>query len=330
MEHLVCVSIIVPVYNASKYLCRCIDSILNQTLSDFELILIDDGSNDNSLNICREYADKDKRIILLSCENGGPSKARNLGLEHVRGKWITFVDSDDYVTPDYLHNFFKYNSSDIEAQVVQGYFTMGYNGEEDSTLYPSTKYESHIIREGKRSVYMETNNLLYNWAVWCKIFSTEIIQKNNLRFEEELWCGEDGLFWHKYLCHIKTIIYIPEQGYFYFCPKDFDSISRNGKHQLSTQGYIITSKNYKYISTELQKKFKIGYKYASFLKMFYIKNYFKAVLATEKLSADEMSVLKDIKPRKGYIIPTKKGILFWIANLIPAKLLKYIYTRIKR
>lgn len=330
MGQVVDISIIIPVYNANKYLSRCINSILHQTYSNYEVILIDDGSSDNSLDICNEYAQKDKRIRVLYTTNGGPSKARNLGLRQAKSKWITFVDSDDYVTPDYLNNFIRHNSSDIETQVIQGYHTMGYAGEENMTLYPSTKYEPHIIREGERSQYLERNNLLYNWAVWCKIFSTEIIRKHNLKFEEELWCGEDGLFWHRYLCYVKTIKYIGEQGYFYFCPKHFDSVSRNGKHRLSTQGHIIISENYKYISAELQKKFRIGCECSSFLKMLYIKNYFKAILTVEKSSTDEKYILENIRPSVSYIVPTRQGIIFWIANLIPIRILKYIYTRIKK
>ncbi len=98
------ISIIVPVYNIEKYFHRCVDSILSQTFTDFELLLINDGSNDNSGAICDEYAAKDARIRVFHKENGGVSSARNLGLDNAKGEWITFVDSDDYVKPDYLSN----------------------------------------------------------------------------------------------------------------------------------------------------------------------------------------------------------------------------------
>ena len=89
------VTIIVPVYNAEKYLHKCIDSILTQTYTDFELLLINDGSKDNSGTICNEYAMKDSRIRVFHKENAGVSKARNMGLDNAKGEWITFVDSDD-------------------------------------------------------------------------------------------------------------------------------------------------------------------------------------------------------------------------------------------
>lgn len=96
------VSIIVPVYKAEKYLNRCIDSILAQTFTDWELLLIDDGSTDRSGDICDEYAKKDTRIRVFHKENGGVSSARNLGLDSAQGEWVTFIDADDYILPDFL------------------------------------------------------------------------------------------------------------------------------------------------------------------------------------------------------------------------------------
>ena len=98
------ISIIVPVYNAEKTIRQCVDSILNQEYKYLELILVDDGSKDGSPAICDEYAGKDKRVKVFHKENGGVSSARNLGLNHAQGGWITFVDSDDYIDPDYFVN----------------------------------------------------------------------------------------------------------------------------------------------------------------------------------------------------------------------------------
>ena len=116
------ISVIVPVYNTEKYLPRCIDSILAQTFTDFELLLIDDGSTDNSGRICGEYALKDKRIKVVHKENGGVSRARNLGIDNAQGEYLSFIDSDDYIRPTMYSELIaiadKYNvdlvSSDIE------------------------------------------------------------------------------------------------------------------------------------------------------------------------------------------------------------------------
>ena len=96
------ISIIVPIYNVEKYLRQCLDSIMNQTYQNFECLLINDGSPDNSANICREYVDKDSRFKYFEKENGGVSSARNLGIEYSKGEYITFIDSDDWVDSDYL------------------------------------------------------------------------------------------------------------------------------------------------------------------------------------------------------------------------------------
>ena len=324
------ISIIIPVYNVEKYLQRCLESILVQTYQNFEVILVDDGSTDNSGVICDEYAHKDKRIKTIHCKNGGPSKARNIGLDEVKTAWVTFIDSDDYLTPKYLENFLKHNNTDIYTQVVQGYYTIGHNGTEDDTLYPCTLYEYHVAEIGKHSSYIEKNNLLYNWAVWCKIFSIDIIRKNNIRFEEDLWCSEDGLFWHNYLCCIKKVIYIEEQGYFYYCPRIYNSVSRNGAHKFTTQNFITLSRNYKQISEILPKKFCMSRKYASFLKMYYLNNYYKAILTSKELASEQHEKLKEIRPSKAYIVFNAKGLVFWFINLFPINFTRFLFSLIRR
>lgn len=103
------ISIIVPVYNAEKTLHRCTNSIINQLYQNWELLLIDDGSTDNSSVICDEYVRKDKRIRVFHKENGGVSSARNVGLDNAEGEWITFIDSDDWVENNYLSNLYQNN-----------------------------------------------------------------------------------------------------------------------------------------------------------------------------------------------------------------------------
>ena len=96
------VTIIVPVYNTSKYLNKCLDTLLAQTYENIEIILVDDGSTDNSLEICKSYEEKDKRIVVISKANGGSSSARNVGLDAAKGSYVGFVDSDDYVDGDFV------------------------------------------------------------------------------------------------------------------------------------------------------------------------------------------------------------------------------------
>ena len=132
----VMISVIVPLYNVEFYLRRCINSILNQSFVNFELLLIDDGSIDTSGIICNEYAEKDRRIKVFHKENGGVSSARNVGLANAKGTWIAFVDADDWVEPDYLKNLIDHvdDSIDLVISYTQRY-TKGANFRKE--IYPS-------------------------------------------------------------------------------------------------------------------------------------------------------------------------------------------------
>lgn len=137
------VSVIVPVYNVEKLLQRCIDSILAQTFTDFELLLIDDGSKDKSGEICDEYAAKDSRIRVFHKQNGGVSTARNLGIDKAQGEWIYFVDSDDIVLPSALGTFCSLIYSDSEL-VMAGFYT----SDENNTVREQRK----MVRQCELSV----------------------------------------------------------------------------------------------------------------------------------------------------------------------------------
>ena len=120
------ISVIVPIYNSDQYLDRCIQSVLAQSFRDFELILIDDGSKDNSFIISKQYADSDSRIVLVRQDNGGVSSARNHGLDLATGRYVCFIDSDDYVCEDYLEKL--YTKAGLKAELVfsgMNYFHAG-------------------------------------------------------------------------------------------------------------------------------------------------------------------------------------------------------------
>ena len=127
------VSIIIPVYNTSKYLHRCLDSILNQSYENFECICINDGSTDNSLEILEEYAKKEKRIIILSQKNSWASVARNYWMENAKWKYITFVDSDDFIKKDYIEQFVKAFSKWDYDMVIWWYIK--YTGKSESNVF---------------------------------------------------------------------------------------------------------------------------------------------------------------------------------------------------
>lgn len=204
------VSIIVPVYNTEKYLHRCIDSILSQTFIDFELLLIDDGSKDSSGAICDEYASKESRICVFHKENGGVSSARNVGLDNAKGKWITFVDSDDWVESLYLEHLMMENAN---ADLVIAYATVIHaNGNSEKEFYPA-----QTITTGNFSLLFEEHAMSWHTSPWSKLYKTQLIQKYSLRFEENIHLGEDALFLYTYMLFSDVINVSCHTDYCYRC-----------------------------------------------------------------------------------------------------------------
>ena len=211
------VSIIVPVYNAEKYLDRCIKSILNQTLREFELILIDDGSKDNSGIICDTYAVKDNRITVVHKQNGGPGAARNAGLEIAKGEYITFIDSDDYVDENFL-------LSAYEAAIAKGYdlYICGLVIEtyEHCKIIETNENTAKVEKEYTAKTLMEDINVNYPLLCisgpWCKLYRSQIIKDKEIRFDTALSLGEDSCFVMQFLHEAKNIIFSPEIFYHYY------------------------------------------------------------------------------------------------------------------
>lgn len=179
------VSIIVPVYNVEKYLNQCIDSLINQTYKELQIILIDDGSSDESGKICDEYAKKDKRIEVIHKENGGLSSARNMGLKKVRGEYVAFIDSDDYVLDHFVETLVR-NIEKNQADISMcGSVCMDESGK---YLFADRYLEKCYI--GKEIV--DAFILPLKTAVWNKLFRTLYIGSN--RFPEGRIHGEDLVF----------------------------------------------------------------------------------------------------------------------------------------
>ena len=222
------IGVIVPVYNAEKYLCQCIDSILAQTFADFELLLIDDGSKDNSGAICDEYAEKDKRIRVFHKENGGVSSARNMGLDKAKGEWITFVDADDYLYKDAFESLLKKSHADL---IVGGYVHVGILSKKKKILLPDDR---KIVIKGEGDILGEVM-ACYLTTPWCKLFRKNIIRDRNLRFDSSLSYGEDTDFVFQYVCWIDTIQFVSQAVYCYhdaevdcIC-RDFDLLAQRAK-----------------------------------------------------------------------------------------------------
>lgn len=207
------ISVIVPVYKAEKYLHRCVDSILAQTFTDFELLLINDGSPDNSGAICNEYATKDSRVRVFHKENGGVSSARNLGLDNAKGEWVTFCDSDDYVTPDWLAAYEIAINKNVDI-AIQGICYINESKIQPKEISPQTSYTIN----GKRKLIIEQTNQCILCYVVVKLFRKDIIDKYNLFFNEEIALWEDAVFVAQYLEHVNSFICANTIGYHYYLP----------------------------------------------------------------------------------------------------------------
>ena len=183
------ISIIIPVYNVENYLHQCVDSVLAQTYQDFEVILVDDGSPDNCPKICDEYAQKDSRVHVIHQKNSGVSAARNNGIEHAKGEWITFVDSDDWVSKNYLENFeIDKSAADI---IVQGLQYINHNTAE---VHEYKELENNIFDKHSASSIVINNDLLMQGYPVCKAFRKNFLEKHNLRFDITLSTHEDIIF----------------------------------------------------------------------------------------------------------------------------------------
>lgn len=182
------VSVIVPVYNVEKYLGKCIDSILNQTFSDFEIILVDDGSPDNSGAICDEYAKKDDRIKVIHKTNGGVSSARNDGISEANGDYIMFVDSDDFIEPQMLEAMLPTEDEDI---IFCG-FRYVYDDRTEERLIESFCLISKEEFINKYYIDSEMTNVIS--GPYNKLFKKAIIDENNIKFNQNISICEDGLF----------------------------------------------------------------------------------------------------------------------------------------
>lgn len=215
------ISIIVPVYNADKYVDKCIKSILEQTYANFELIIIDDGSTDQSAAICDEWSQKDSRIKVVHVDNGGVSRARNIGIGLSTGSWISFVDADDYIMNNYLSDLLNVTLVNKGVDWVFCDYYDEINGK---------RINSHIYEKEKEGLLSNTSQLYKKingieekkWSsssrfagVWGKLYSEYLIKKNNISFPENVYIREDVIFNMKYCSRVRQAYYLRKPLYVY-------------------------------------------------------------------------------------------------------------------
>lgn len=234
------ISVIVPVYNAEKYLSCCINSILAQSFTNFELLLIDDGSTDKSSEICDDYAAKDQRIKVFHKKNGGVSSARNVGLDHATGKWITFIDSDDRIYED----IFNLISSSYDEDLVIFNYDIYHNGTIQCGKNIPSSYNSYPIKT-LLDKYLSIELLR---TPWSKFFKRDLI--NTLRFDNKIKIGEDTLFILQYLRKCGCF-FVSEQKY-YLWSKENTPLTDKYKLSVEQAVYIMTRIYSEYRSLDIK------------------------------------------------------------------------------
>lgn len=255
------VSIIVPVYKVERYLSECIDSILSQTYSDFELILVDDGSPDRSGIICDEYAKKDNRIVVYHKPNGGVSSARNYGIEKAVGEWIMFVDSDDYIEPETLNISFKaIDNIDVDLVVF---------GIEENYFYNNTIKRPELKYIGKGAIlqeeFEEADQNGWLRGPVCKLYKRNLIIQNNLRFDLNMSYGEDTKFAFTYFLYCKNVKVLPNYCYHY-CFRNKESLTNK---KLEWKYAIMLAKMLREVRVLFAEKFKMKESYYKYIQFIY-------------------------------------------------------------
>ena len=205
------VSIIVPVYQAENFMCQCIDSLLQQSYSNVEIILVNDGSEDRTLDICRRYEDENRNVVVVDLSHGGVSKARNAGLKMVRGEYFTFVDSDDWVEKNYIEEMVSVMSKEEAEIAVCGY--MKYYNPEKKVVEVSK--ENQRIMTGKEMIYSMLKPNGTFTALWNKMYSSKLLLFNEGMhlFDEELTIGEDEVWLVGLLSNVKRAVWVEKALY---------------------------------------------------------------------------------------------------------------------
>lgn len=202
------ISVIIPVYNVENYLKKCLESVINQTYKNLEIILINDGSNDNSKDICDEYSQKDSRIIVVHKHNEGVSVARNTGLDIAKGEYIGFLDADDYIEED-MYEFLLDNAIKDNADIS----SCSYNKVFSDRIEEGIGFNKYLILDSSEAIEKTINKDILFPSVWLKLFKKECIK--NVRFDPTIKISEDYLFCFNAACNCKKYVHSGKGKYNY-------------------------------------------------------------------------------------------------------------------
>lgn len=206
------VSIILPIYNAALYLSQCLSSIQEQTFSDFEVLMINDGSTDTSEDICKAFTQSDPRFLLFNKENSGVSASRNLALTHARGKYLQFIDSDDWLTADAVETLFhRAESTGSDLTVCHFYRVLDNHAVQRGHI----KTNQLLTRREYAEEMMKAPANYYYGVLWNKLYRRSLVESVHLHFDPQVKWGEDFLFNLRYLEHVRLVSTAAKPIYYY-------------------------------------------------------------------------------------------------------------------
>lgn len=304
------ISIIVPVYNAQKYIKRCVESIVGQTYKDWKLILIDDGSTDKSGIICDLLSQKDYRIQVIHTENQGASAARNIGLDKATEEFVTFVDSDDWLEPNHLEILINQSAINIDLCINSFVADLYYGARPHS--YPIVRTQNNIE---SINVFF-TKLLLHSQFLWNKLFRRSLISANNIRFDTNISLGEDNIFILEYLNYIKGLSASS------ICTYHYDQVEENpfslGRKKRSEAIICYQLKSNCKAILKLYDKYKISFLY-NYASNYYYTRIFERVLLlkTKKIYGlavvpiDSLKYFADFPKLKSEFVDNKLIKQFW-------------------
>ena len=326
------ISIIIPVYNLEDHIQHCVQSILSQRYNYVELILVDDGSTDDSAQICDKYALLDSRVKVIHIQNQGVSNARNVGLSLAKGEYITFVDGDDWLSDDFLEIGIK-SLEAAGADIFMGSYIKNYADGTEIKVNENTSAMTLNYEECVEAVFVKSPNKPdLSWAVWGKIFKASLWK--NVQFDMHLSMGEDAVAFWAVLKNAKKVLYMPVMGYHYRQRAD------SAMHTPSVKNVLDNLKIYQYFyhdsKTHLDESVQ-----RYFLQRYYVEE-IVAILetASQKFDNDQIEKIKN----KIYVhicryfkaawnLHGKKGVIKVMTACMPKLIIKtilYVYGIIKR
>lgn len=321
------ITIMIPAYNAEKYIGRCLESLKNQTYKDIEIVIVNDGSKDKTQSICEEYVRKDSRFRLINQKNGGEGTARNVGIREAKGQYLCFVDADDYVETDFIENMYQMHLEHNVDLVI-----CGFTERKDSEIINQTSGPVEIMNQEDAMEKLLREDSFKGY-VWNKMFNMQIIRDNQMQFDVSLAVWTDVLFAFQYILHIKKAVFNPRPTYNYIYVEN--SASHLANHLLGVE------KSYSAIRAKEQMVDKIPAGYDKVKKQLAVR-YVQSALSvirnigytrvekTSEYYQKSLDLIKTYKKDAYDMLSSKDKILVQMCVICPGILMKLYHLASKR